>query len=108
MPVEALLKNAEYVMGHTDRERERLSLQGALLAPHTRRLFRRAGISAGMRVLDVGCGVGEVSRLAAELVGHEGRVIAVDFDERALEMGRARAASIGLRNIDFVHGDIHT
>src|ERR1700734_3682671 len=99
-------RNTEYVMGHNERERGRLSLQGAMLAPFTMQLFRRAGISAGMKVLDIGSGVGEVACLAAELGGHEGRVTALDIDERALEIGRTNAKSLGLRNVEFVSGDI--
>src|SRR5215510_4374556 len=50
-----------YVMGHDDRERRRLVLQASILDPITEQLFRRAGISSGMNVLDIGCGVGDVS-----------------------------------------------
>jgi hypothetical protein len=45
-----------YVMGHTDRERRRLALQAAVLNPLTDSFLRRAEISAGIRVLDLGCG----------------------------------------------------
>jgi hypothetical protein len=51
----------EYVMGHDDRERRRLALQASIINPFTDRLLSRAGISVGMRVLDISCGVGEVS-----------------------------------------------
>jgi len=51
----------DYVMGHSDRERRRLALQAAVLNPLTDSFLRRAGISAGMRILDLGCGIGEVS-----------------------------------------------
>ena len=37
-----------YVMGHTDRERRRLSLQASVLNPLTEEFLRRAGISAGI------------------------------------------------------------
>jgi cyclopropane fatty-acyl-phospholipid synthase-like methyltransferase len=55
----------DYVMGHTDRERRRLSLQAAVLNPLTDSFLRRAGVSAGMHVLELGCGIGEVSLIAA-------------------------------------------
>ena len=47
-------------MGHDDRERRRLALQASILNPLTEQLLRRAGISTRMRVLDLGCGIGEL------------------------------------------------
>ena len=67
-------QTANYVMGHTDHERRRLALQAAILNPLTDAFLRRAGISAGMNVLELGCGIGEVSLIAARLVGPHGRL----------------------------------
>src|SRR4051794_26352923 len=53
--------NPAYPLGHSDRELERLSAQARLVGPFTRRIFRKAGIGPGMRVLDVGSGNGEVA-----------------------------------------------
>lgn len=96
-----------YVMGHDERERRRLALQASILNPFTEHLLRRAGISAGMRVLDIGCGVGDVSLLAARIVGRSGRVTSLDFDERALETLKNRARAELLGNIECVEGNIH-
>jgi SAM-dependent methyltransferase len=98
--------SARYVMGHNDRERRRLELQGRILNPFTEQLLRRAGLSGGMRVLDVGCGVGDVSLIAAQLVGYNGQVTALDIDETALATARNRAREHGLANIAFVHGNL--
>jgi SAM-dependent methyltransferase len=89
-------------MGHNDRERRRLSLQAAVLKPLTLRFLQRAGIGPGMRVLDLGCGVGEVSLIAASLVGPHGHVTGVDLDAPALAIARAKAAETGHANLDFV------
>ena len=59
----------DYALGHSSRELDRLSFQGTVFAPYTRQLLTEAGLTAGMRVLDVGCGSGDVSFLAADLVG---------------------------------------
>jgi cyclopropane fatty-acyl-phospholipid synthase-like methyltransferase len=56
--------SASYVMGHDDRERKRLAFQASILNPFTEQLLRRAGISSGMRVLDLGCGVGDLCLIA--------------------------------------------
>jgi len=97
---------ASYVMGHDDRERRRLSLQASILNPLSDQLLRRAGLSAGLRVLDIGCGVGELSMVAARLVGPRGRVTGIDIDEGALTLAAKRAREQGLDHIDFTHGDI--
>jgi ubiquinone/menaquinone biosynthesis C-methylase UbiE len=95
-----------YVMGHTDRERRRLALQASILQPFTEHLLRRAGISAGMHVLDIGCGVGDVSLLAASLVGRHGTVTSIDIDPDALSLAQQRASSSVLNNVTFVHSSV--
>jgi len=54
--------------------------QAAVLRPSSERFFRASGLRPGMRVLDVGCGEGDVSFLVAELVGPRGSVLGVDVD----------------------------
>lgn len=71
-----------------------------------RRTVDRLGLTAGSTVLDVACGSGASALPAAEIVGPSGRVIAVDLAERLLELGRAKAAGRGLRNIEFRVGDM--
>jgi ubiquinone/menaquinone biosynthesis C-methylase UbiE len=55
-----------------------------------------------MRVLDIGCGIGDVSKIVAELVGTSGSVSGVDRDEAALFNAGERAVSAGYVNITFV------
>ena len=98
--------SAAYVMGHNDRERRRLALQGSFLNPFTEHLLRRAGISSGMHVLDIGCGIGDVSLLAASIVGRHGSVTSIDIDPAALNVARERASGALLNNISFVHGSV--
>ena len=59
----------DYILGYSDHEHERLLLQGRILRPYTERFLHAAGLAAGMRVLDVGCGLGDVALLAADIVG---------------------------------------
>jgi ubiquinone/menaquinone biosynthesis C-methylase UbiE len=95
-----------YVMGRTSAETERLQLQASVLAPHSVHLFRLAGITPGMRVLDIGCGAGDVSMLLAELAGPDGAVIGVDMNPAILELARARTAGAGLANVSYVEADL--
>jgi len=94
-----------YALGHSDRELERLAVQARLIDPITRRFFRDAGIVPGMRVLDVGSGVGDVAFLAAELVGETGEVVGVDRAPAALVAATRRADALSLRNVSFCEGD---
>ncbi len=94
-----------YVLGHSDRELERLSAQARLVDPFTRQFFQEAGIVPGMRVLDAGSGAGDVALLAAELVGERGEVVGVDRSPAALATARARANAQSLANVSFIEGD---
>ena len=98
----------KYVMGHTDRERRRLALQASILNPLTDSFLRRAGISAGMRVLELGCGIGEVSLITARLVGPHGRVHCIDIDGEALEIAHGRIRSAGHVHVSFEKVDVAT
>jgi cyclopropane fatty-acyl-phospholipid synthase-like methyltransferase len=71
----------------------------------TESLFRAAGLEAGMRVLDVGSGAGDVAFLAARMVGAEGEVVGIGVDGAALAIARGRAGSLGLRQVSFVEDD---
>src|SRR5215470_16323318 len=95
-------RTTDYVLGHSDFEIERLQIQAAVLAGITRRLIRESNIQPGMRVLDIGCGAGDVSMLLAEAVGPSGHVVAIDREARAVETARSRAAAAGHRNIEAV------
>lgn len=94
-----------YVLGHSDRELNRLAVQARLVDPITRRFFQAAGIIAGMRVLDVGSGAGDVAFLVAQLVGETGEVVGVDRAPTALAVARERAGALSLRNVSFREGD---
>jgi cyclopropane fatty-acyl-phospholipid synthase-like methyltransferase len=56
-----------YVLGHAPEEPQRLIFQATILRPITARLLHEAGIGPDMRVLDLGCGVGDVTMLVAEM-----------------------------------------
>ena len=95
-----------YVMGHSDRERKRLALQASILHPLTMDFFKRAGIGEGMHVLDVGCGVGDVSMIVAELVGPTGSVTGIDIDAEAVSVAREKASEKGHAHARFEESGI--
>ena len=100
------LDGAHYLLGHTDHELRRLDIQGELYRDATLRAFRDAGIELGMRVLDIGCGTGDVSRAVATVVGESGSVLGIDRGEKAVEAARAWAQKRGLTNLDFTVSEI--
>src|SRR5215469_3622181 len=86
----------DYVLGNGVREQNRLQYQAAILEKWTGQFFVSAGIQPGMKVLDLGCGMGDVSLLTAKLVGPTGSVIAIDRDRVILEKARERAHRAGM------------
>ncbi len=97
---------SHYALGNTDAEHERLIRQAMILAPLTERFFRQAGIGPGQRVLDLGSGVGDVTMLAARLVGTSGEVVGVERDTRSIARARTRVAEVGLNNAIFTQSDV--
>jgi ubiquinone/menaquinone biosynthesis C-methylase UbiE len=93
------------VLGDSLHERRRLQEQSNLVKPFTRQLFENAGITTGMRVLDIGSGAGDVAFLLAEMVGPTGVVVGVDRNAATLETVRERAADLQLQNVSFMACD---
>jgi 2-polyprenyl-3-methyl-5-hydroxy-6-metoxy-1,4-benzoquinol methylase len=90
-----------YALGHADPEVERLQVQAKFLEKVTRRFIRECGVRPGMRVLDIGCGVGDVTFLIANAVGASGTVIGIDREPKAVETARIRAHDAGYRQVQF-------
>jgi arsenite methyltransferase len=79
------------------------AIDGALgVANH----LRHAAVEPGETVLDLGCGAGIDSILAARQTGPEGRVLALDFLPEMLERTAASAAQAGLQNVEPLEGDL--
>jgi SAM-dependent methyltransferase len=74
-------------------------------ADMTERLLLAAGVGPGLRVIDVGCGHGRVTHIAARLVGAQGRVLGLDREASPLAVARQRAHELGLSNVSFAQGD---
>ena len=99
------LEDGDYAFGRGSAEYGRLIEQAEIFRPLTERMLRSAGIGAGMHVLDVGCGAGDVSFLVGALVGPEGSVTGVDVDGDAVGVAEQRRAALGVTNISFRRAD---
>jgi SAM-dependent methyltransferase len=102
---ETATQDSTYALGHSQQELERLTRQAQVFEPFTRQLLHEAGVSAGMRILDVGCGSGDVTLLAAELVGKSGEIIGVDRAAAAVQRATVRAQARAAGNVRFLQGD---
>jgi ubiquinone/menaquinone biosynthesis C-methylase UbiE len=67
-----------------------------------------AELQPGHRVLDVGCGQGDVTLLAARLVGPRGLALGMDESAPMIVRARRRASEAGLANVGFLHGETRT
>lgn len=72
-----------------------------------RELVEAMGLRPGMKVADVGTGVGYMLPYLSRAVGPTGQVIAEDIAPDFLEKARLRASTSGLKNIKFVQGTDH-
>ena len=96
----------DYPLGYSELEARRLAEQGALLEDLTADVFRRAGLREGMTVLDIGCGVGDVTLLAARLVGPKGAVLGIDRAASSVQTARVRASALGVAHARFEQADL--
>jgi SAM-dependent methyltransferase len=81
-------------------------LLDAQIAPLGRLAMDRAGLAAGERVLDVGCGCGETTVELAQRVGPGGAVTGIDVSAPMLAVARDRTHD--LRNVGFTQADAQT
>lgn len=95
-----------YVLGHSSDELDRLIAQSRFFGELSEQLLTAAGICAGNRPLDIGCGAGDLSFLLAKLVGPAGEVVGIDRSAEAIALAQKRAHDAGLHNVHFVTGDI--
>lgn len=70
------------------------------------RFFGGVGITTSMRVLDVGCGNGDLSRFVATLAGPDGEVVGIDRSEAALAMARETSADPHAAPIHYCQADL--
>jgi ubiquinone/menaquinone biosynthesis C-methylase UbiE len=94
--------SSDYALGYSDHEAQRLKRQADLSQDILEYGLTRGGLTRGMRVLDLGSGLGDVALCAARIVGPEGSVVGVERWAPSLATARRRASELGLRNVTFV------
>ncbi len=66
--------------------------------------FRMGAIAPNERVVDIGCGAGIDSLIAARMTGAEGRVVGIDMTPAMLARARSSAQAVGFANVEFREG----
>ncbi len=93
---------ASYVLATGDEAEHRLEVVHSVHGPDTEKLLFRAGICPGMRVAEIGCGIGVVSCWMARNVAPDGEVVGVDISAKQVRVAARRASDQGITNVRFV------
>ena len=96
----------DYVLGTHDEEIARLGLQHRVWRPRALDAWTRAGFRHGQTLIDLGCGPGYASVDLAEIVGREGRVVAVDRSRRFLDALDFALKQRGIGNVERHEQDL--
>jgi SAM-dependent methyltransferase len=99
---------SSYLFGESTGELQRLARQAALVEPETEELFRRAGITAGMHVLDIGSGAGDVALLMGRLVRPGGSVLGIERSADSIALATQRVAAAANVPVRFEMGNLNT
>ncbi len=78
---------------------------GETFQAYAQRLLDGAGLKPGQHVLDVACGPGIPSLMAAPLVGNDGAVVGIDLAPGMIELAKKKAEKAGLTNVTFREAD---
>ncbi len=94
-----------YILATGADEVKRLQVLNQLYGPGTERLLWQAGLKPGMRVVDIGCGSGNIACWLARQVGAGGSVVGIDVSPAQIEQAQLQAQTAGLNNITFAVGN---
>ena len=97
-----------YILATGGRDIERLRLLHEVYGPGTEALFGRVGLGGGMRVVEIGCGSGNIACWVAEQVGPSGSVVGIDNSAEQVAQARRQAKTRGLSNIEFQVADAYS
>jgi ubiquinone/menaquinone biosynthesis C-methylase UbiE len=91
----------EYIISGGIEGKNRLNTLSDILQATTMSLLEANGVKLGASLLDTGCGGGNVSLLAAKMVGDNGNVTAIDFDTEIIALDKQDAINQNVSNIEY-------
>ena len=98
----------DYVLGTHDEELARLGLQHRVWRPVVLDCWRKAGITVGSRVLDIGAGPGFATIDLAEIVGQAGQVVALERSNNFVNATKKAVRARSLTNVKIHELDLMT
>ena len=101
-----MTKENTYVLATGSLDYQRLTLLSRLYNPGGLHFMKQAGLKAGMKVLEVGCGTGHMAVDLAKIVGAAGMVIASDNSEAQLAIARDTIEQSGFKNVQTLSLDL--
>ena len=107
-PQKIMSKERDYVLGTHDEELARLGLQHRVWRPVVLDCWRKAGITVGSRVLDIGAGPGYAAVDLAEIVGPAGQVVAIERSNKFVNATKEAVRARSLTNVKIHELDLMT
>jgi len=100
------MEHKEYVLEVGSKGKARLEILNQIFKDTSESLLVKAGLGKGKKILEIGCGTGNMTCWLADQVGKDGHIYAVDISAEQLEIAKKCAQVRGLTNITFIENAI--
>lgn len=97
---------SDYILKVGDAGQERLAILNELMAPSSTQLLLSAGLT-GKKVLEIGCGPGNMTCWIAKQVGPNGQVFAIDNSAEQLNLAKQQMATQQFTNVTFLESSVY-
>lgn len=101
MNAERASSDKPYILATGEKAVSRLDLLERIFGPASRQFLSSAGLRSGMRVAEIGCGVGLTARWVSTQVSPGGSVTGVDSSSEQLLVAKKSAAEAAIPNLSF-------
>lgn len=95
-----------YILPVGSNGRDRLAKLNKMLSPSTYHFFQKMGLKEGQKVLEIGCGTGNVTSMIAHQVGPSGHVTAIDVNAEQIEVAREQIKLKNITNVSFYNQSV--
>lgn len=94
-----------YILKTGNKGFERLNSVNLMYNKESLLFINQVSLPKNALVLDVGCGIGEMTIMLAKKIGSQGKVIAIDKSQEQIDIAKASAKKRGILNIEFIVDD---